>query len=514
MTSWNDGYVSDIEYLPGFYHEQIPAHLDTTCLLRNIEPPRETGEPFRYCELGCGIGESALAIAAANPVGEVWGFDFNPAHIARGRELAQAGGLGNIRLEEASFEQLVREDRFDLPPFDYVALHGVWSWVSAENRAHIVAFLDRRLKPGGLAYVTYNALPGWVSALPMQRLIASLARIGHGRSDGRVADAISMVRRFAEAGSPALPMDMVERLEKERDRGNVAYLSHEYLNEHWSPCFHADVASALAAAKLELVGTANILENFPDLSLTAAQRALLDEVPGEMRETLKDYFMVRSFRRDVFVRGARTIPERRRTHRLRRQELALVVPPETIRREIKVPLGEATLNEGFYGPALAALAERGVMSVGDLLDLPEAAGSTVDAREVIGMLVGSRQAMPRVNEVTDEARATARAYNAHHLAACADAGRSTTALAAPAVGSAVTVTVFEMLAFEALAGGTAADPQALTDAAWKLLQRRGDKLRFEGEIIESEDENLKQLRDSMEKVVSIALPLWRRLGAI
>ncbi|MGO4837151.1 class I SAM-dependent methyltransferase, partial [Rhizobiaceae sp. 2RAB30] len=133
MSTWNDGYVSDIEYLPGFYVDQSPAHLDLVCLLRNVEPPVAPGEPFRYCELGCGVGESALAIAAANPGSEVWGFDFNPAHIARGRELARSGGVGNIRLEEASFEELAREDRFGLPLFDYITLHGVWAWISAEN---------------------------------------------------------------------------------------------------------------------------------------------------------------------------------------------------------------------------------------------------------------------------------------------------------------------------------------------------------------------------------------------
>ena len=60
MTSWNEGYVSDIEYLPGFYSHQTPAHIDTVCLLRNIEPPVPEGAPFRYCELGCGVGETAL----------------------------------------------------------------------------------------------------------------------------------------------------------------------------------------------------------------------------------------------------------------------------------------------------------------------------------------------------------------------------------------------------------------------------------------------------------------------
>lgn len=513
MTSWNDGYVSDIEYLPGYYMEQAPAHLDAVCLLRNQEPPRQPGEPFRYCELGCGIGETALTIAAANHHSEVWGFDFNPAHIARGRQRAVAAGLTNVRLEEASFEQLARERPFDLPAFDYITLHGVWTWVSPVNRAHIVDFIDRHLKPGGLVYVTYNALPAWTEALPIQRMLNMLGSLGHESSDMRVSAAVSALRQFAQAGAASLPGEYLDRLEKERDQGNVSYLSHEYLNDHWQPAFQVDVALDMADAKLEFVGTANLLENFPELSVTAEQRALIEQAPPAMRETLKDYFMARSFRRDVYVRGVRTIPERRRDGRLRAHRLALAIPSKLLTRDVRIPLGKATLSEGFYGPALEALAARGVVSVGELLDLPEAAGATANAREVIGMLIGSRQAMAADCEVSEEARAAARAYNAMHLASCADDGRAVTAIAAPVTGSGITVTIFEMLAYEALMQGTAAEPEALTQAAWKLLRQRGDKLRFEGAIIEDEQENLTKLRENMEKIVSAALPLWQRVGA-
>ena len=46
MTDWTQGYVSDIEYLPGFYVDQTPAHLVAACLLRGVEPPVDRGGPF------------------------------------------------------------------------------------------------------------------------------------------------------------------------------------------------------------------------------------------------------------------------------------------------------------------------------------------------------------------------------------------------------------------------------------------------------------------------------------
>lgn len=37
-----------------------------------------------------------------------------------------------------------------LPQFDFITLHGIYTWVSRENRQHIVDFIARYLKPGGI----------------------------------------------------------------------------------------------------------------------------------------------------------------------------------------------------------------------------------------------------------------------------------------------------------------------------------------------------------------------------
>lgn len=512
MTDWTEGYVSDIEYLPGFYVEQTPAHLDAACLLRGVEPPVEDGAPYAYCELGCGVGETALAIAAADARARVWGFDFNPAHIARGRALAEAGKVENIFLEEASFEELAAGKRAGLPMFDYIALHGVWSWVSPENRRHIVDFAARYLKPGGLLYVTYNALPRWTPSMPMQRLLRLSAARDADRSDRRVLRALDTARAFAEAGADMIPTEILDKLDKERGEG-TAYLSHEYLNAHWSPCFHADVAEDLAAAKLSFVATANLFENFPDLSLTEAQRKLVESVAAGYAETARDYFLARSFRRDIFMRGPRPIPARRLERRLALQKLCLVVPPSAVTLAVKVPVGEATLNESFYGPALQALAGR-PMTIGELRALPEADGSSATEREVLGMLIGSRQAMALPNPVTAEAVDAVRRYNRAHLSICADEGRAVCALAAAGLGAGITVRLFEMLAYEVLVDGAEEEAGAVTAAIRALLRERGDRLRDQGAPIEDEAQVLRLIRENVDLILTLALPMWRRVGAI
>lgn len=511
MTDWNDGYISDIEYGPGFYAEQTPAHLDVVCLLRGIEPPVVNGDGFAYCELGCGVGQTALVVAAANPEADVWGFDFNPAHIARARVLARKGDVANIRFEEASFEQLAAGKQAELPLFDYITLHGVWSWVSLENRRFIVEFIDHYLKPGGLVYVSYNAQPGWTDAAPLQRLLRMGAGLSQARSDRRVLQALDLATAFSNAGAISLPPEMLERLGKQKTEDAVAYLSHEYLNEHWSPCYHADVAADMAGAKLNYVGTANLLENFPALMLRPEQLALLADLPPAIAETARDYFLPRTFRRDVFIRGARAIPPRKVEQRVAEAELQLVIPPHVLSREVTIPLGTATLNAPFYEPAFEALA-KGSRSIAELR---ASAGGQANAepREILGMLVGSRQAKTKVRQPSDAARQSVRRFNKALLADNADLGRDISPLAAVGLGTALNLRLVEMLVYEVIVDGTPEEEPAVNRAVRALLEQRGALLNFEDQP-DGEAAHDKMLRDNIVQALTHGLPMWKAVGAI
>ncbi len=80
------------------------------------------------------------------------------------------------------------------------------------------------------------------------------------------------------------------------------------MNATWRPCFHADVARALAGAKLDWVASAQLLENFTPLMLAEEAREAAARYDDPiMRELIKDMFLTRCLRQDVFVRGARRL---------------------------------------------------------------------------------------------------------------------------------------------------------------------------------------------------------------
>ena len=133
MSSWTAGYVLDIQYTSGFYRELAPALLGYVALSQGIRPT-SLPDGATYCELACGQGFGTNLIAASNPGLKVWGFDFNPAQIANARRLASKAGLTNVTFGDESFEQMANAPEGTYPPFDVITLHGIYSWISAENR--------------------------------------------------------------------------------------------------------------------------------------------------------------------------------------------------------------------------------------------------------------------------------------------------------------------------------------------------------------------------------------------
>ncbi|NBP52273.1 MAG: class I SAM-dependent methyltransferase, partial [Actinobacteria bacterium] len=138
------GYLTDVAYIPGFYPNLAPVALRFVAALNRVAPP--PGDRFRYLELGCGLGRSLTTLAAARPHAEFVGVDINPEHTAIASREIEAAGLGNARVITSGFGDLPA----DLGTFEYVALHGVFSWVAPEVREQILDVARSHLAPGGL----------------------------------------------------------------------------------------------------------------------------------------------------------------------------------------------------------------------------------------------------------------------------------------------------------------------------------------------------------------------------
>jgi len=515
---WSAGYVTDVAYLPGFYHHQTPGFMALACLLNGVEPPPLEG--LAYCDLGCGPGFGVSLMAAADPGGTYVGVDFNPAHIVQGRRLIRRAGLDNVRLIEASFEDLTGpgSERFDLPCFDVIALHGVYAWVGEDLKRAIVRFIDERLNPGGMVYVSYNCYPGWTATVPVQRLLREVSDRQPGDSPTRFQTAYSVARALHKAGARGLPDKTVfEALDKEIEGNNENYLVHEYLNGHWRPLYVSDVAADMAGAKLIYAGAADLLTNFPQLQMTPDQRAIVDQLPDRLlRLQAGDFCSGRGFRRDVYLRGALRLGEADQHDRLRRVRFVnpRVDGGQTL--EVTTPVGTAELELRLYGPMVAWLRDE-PMTVGALLDRVAAEGVTDRSPvEVAGMLAGSGLAVPVYDDPPAATLARVRRFN--RVVADLPLGegevKRSMVLASALGRTGVFATLFDVLAYAALIDGAEETPESMAEAAWARLSARGEVLRHEGQPLQGPAANRAALIENFTAMLRGTVPMWRRLGVL
>lgn len=506
---WSEGYITDIAYTTGFYRELAPSFLGLVAALQGQAAP-DPAAPFGYVELGCGQGFGTNILAAAYPHGRFTGIDFNPAQIANARDLAAEAGLENVAFREESFAQAAEADDDALPPVDYIALHGIYSWISRPNQDAILRFIDRKLKPGGLVYVSYNCQPGWAAMGPVQRLLAEHAGRHPGRSDQQMSAALDFVNELAKAELGFFTQNPIvsKRLEGLEDKATT-YLAHEYLNNAWHPLYVTDVAADMAGVKLDYLGSASLLENFASLSMGAKGQELARQYSDPLlRELIKDYASNKQFRRDIYVRGARPQSEPRKRDVLARLGFAPLKPRAQMSFKFQTPLGEASGQDAIYTPIADAVGDGGA-GFPDIL--AAAGGDTGKALQAVAALTFSGQIHP-TQPAVDPAPAV-RLNRA--VAERALAGEAYRYLAAPGIGNGIAASDVDSVALSVLLSGRdMASARDLALAVWDRFSEGGRRLLREGKALDSDSENVAELERRLTPLLGEVWPIWRSLGLI
>ncbi len=275
MRERAEGYVTELAYTLGYYPELDPRRVRETLSGAGvaIAPIR------RACELGFGRGLS-VAIHAVAGDAEWWGNDLLPRHVEEVETLTR--GLTNrIHVSAETFAEFCLRE--DLPEFDFIALHGVWSWISESNRQIIKAFIDRKLARGGVLYLSYNTRQAWGSVLPLRDfLVAEAAKpeLASRALPDRIEAALVAAQHVVARDLPPARDDPAfeKHLRKIRHQAK-AYLAHEYFNRDWALFDEADLSATFRPLGLEYVTQAN----------------------GVTEST--------GFRRDLWVRGQRSPEE-------------------------------------------------------------------------------------------------------------------------------------------------------------------------------------------------------------
>lgn len=248
----------------------------------------------RVLELGCASGGNLIPMAYRYPGSRFTGIDLAPGQIAAGQREIAALGLENITLDVMSIADIT--DDFGM--FDFIICHGVYSWVPLEVQEMILRVCARNLSPTGIAYVSYNTLPGWHVRGMVREMVMyhddpslpGLERVGRAREfvDLLVSEGKSQSVHTVSIVEEALTLKSQED----------AHFIHEQLEPYNTPVYFAEFARRAAGEGLRFLAEARLTKTL-SIAPEWAERAAGGAEHVVRVQQYMDFAAGRTFRRTL-----------------------------------------------------------------------------------------------------------------------------------------------------------------------------------------------------------------------
>jgi SAM-dependent methyltransferase/methyltransferase-like protein len=254
-------------------------------------------------ELACASGGNLIPLAWQLPQSHFTGIDLSAVQIGEGQARIAASGLDNI--------QLIQGDILDYDPgeqeFDYIIAHGLYSWVPAPVREKILQLCGRHLSQNGLAYISYNTLPGWRMRGMLRDML--LYRLDAEAPGARLQQAYAFLDQL-ESGLKDIDALHSQYLRHEirhiRDT-HPSYLYHEYLADTNQPFLYSEFIADAAGHGLKPCGDARLHTQFPATLGDDAMAVIEAAGDGAAQQQHYDFLVNRNFRQTLLCRQEQAI---------------------------------------------------------------------------------------------------------------------------------------------------------------------------------------------------------------
>jgi len=326
MLQFGDAY--DVVAYPGFpYPNTHPDRLAVMAILHGLSPAPV--DRCRVLEIACNEGANLIPMAYAIPGSEFVGFDLAHLPIERGQARIRELGLTNARIFQGDLLNVGAE----LGQFDYIIAHGLYAWVPEPVRERLLAFCRELLSPHGVAFVSYNALPGGhLRNMIRDMMLYAVKDVDDPEQWVERGMAFLRVVLETRPEGDAFRLSIERQLEKMRTR-NLRSVFHDELSAVHEPLHFFEFARHARRHGLEYLSEA-VLPPPPDPCYRSDLRPAIEEAAGDdfiAQEQVLDFMRMRMYRETLLCRAEREV----------RRELS----PESFRRLLFASKATSGLGE-------------------------------------------------------------------------------------------------------------------------------------------------------------------------
>ena len=299
----NKNTYNELLYKSNPFNYTIPSLLEAYGRLYGLTP--KDSRKARVLELGSSFGGNIITQALYNPESEFIGVDLTAEQVKKGNEVIEKIGLKNVKL----LEKNILEINEDFGKFDYIIVHGVFSWVPEDVKEKIIKICNENLTEEGIAYISYNTYPGWKEPDKVREMMIYANKyfpdfsLGDKTQRGKafisiVADQMKSYTDIAEKKG-----DFIKQIEEILEMQDY-YVGHEYLEVFNNPMYLHEFVDLMRKENLEYISDVALRLSIASIYNQSTVEKLQQLSQGDhvIKEQCLDYILDTKFRRSLICK--------------------------------------------------------------------------------------------------------------------------------------------------------------------------------------------------------------------
>ena len=292
----------EVPYISHAFAQTNPLLLQGIAKLFGLNVPSPA--KARILEIGCASGNNIISIASRYPQSQCVGIDYSQKQITAGMAQVKELELANLSLNHMSVMDVTK----DFGTFDYIICHGVLSWVTSDVQEKILEVCSANLSEDGVAFVSYNTLPGWNNV----RSVRDMMLYHTSRFDDAPTKAhqARQLLKFVGDAMKANNNPMADFFERELVLLNPhpdAYLLHDHLEENNFPFYFHELMARADKHELQYLADTSLETMFAGNFSADVAKVLATSDDIVRTEQYMDYIYNRRFRNTLLCHKGRIL---------------------------------------------------------------------------------------------------------------------------------------------------------------------------------------------------------------